>query len=172
MPPLPVLVKRIIYSLVIGIALGAVIAELTFLFLRETARPPTTIELTIPAGAAESIKRGEQPVTLPANMIFVVGDVLLVKNHDSVDHQLGPLWIPAGTSGQLEMSQEESLAYECSFQTSKYLGLDIRDPLTLGTRIYGILEAGLPLGILFALYSISAPSRKKKPNALQENVQR
>jgi hypothetical protein len=169
MPTLSVVTKRIIISMIVGLVLGAVIAELTFLFLRQTARPPTTIELTIPAGTAESIARGEQPVTLPDNMIFVVGDVLLVKNEDSADHQLGPLWIPAGASGQLQMSQEESLAYECSFQTSKYLGLDVREPLTWSTRIYGILEAGLPLGILFALYSISMPAMRK--NAAQKNVQ-
>jgi len=71
------------------------------------------------------------------------------------------LWIPAGTSAQLELTQEESVAYECSFQTNKYIGLDVREPLTLRTRISGILFAGLPLGVLIALYSLIMPSRKQ-----------
>ena len=161
MPPIPVIVKRIIYSLLIGIAISAAIAETSFLFLRQTSRPPETIELTIPEGTAKSVARGEQPPSLPENMTFVVGYMLVVKNQDDVDHQLGPLWIPAGTSAQLELTQEESVAYECSFQTNKYIGLDVREPLTLRTRISGILFAGLPLGVLIALYSLIMPSRKQ-----------
>jgi len=57
---------------------------------------------------------------------------------------------------------EEILAYECSFQTSNYLGLDVREPLTFGTRLYGILFAGLPLDVLIAIYSVLMPSKKKE----------
>ncbi|MEW6403532.1 MAG: hypothetical protein AB1649_17180 [Chloroflexota bacterium] len=161
MPPFPVIAKRVLISFVIGIAVSAVITEITFLFLRETARSPKSIQLTIPSGTAESVARGEQPPSLPENMVFVVGDLLVVKNEDAVDHQLGPLWIPAGASAQLELTTEENVAYECSFQANNYMGLDIREPLTLSTRIYGILYAGLPLGLLIALYSFVMPARKK-----------
>jgi hypothetical protein len=44
----------------------------------------------------------------------------------------------------------------CSFQTDKYFGLDVHEPVTLGTRVVGILTAGLPLGILIALYAVFA----------------
>ncbi len=154
--------KRILISLLIGIAVGAALSEITFFFLRETARAPKAIVLTIPAGTAEQVARGEQPPTLPENMIFVVGDLLIVKNEDTVDHQMGPLWIPAGASAHLALSTEENLAYECSFQTSKYIGLDVREPVTFGTRLYGILFAGLPLGVLIAIYSFIMPSQKKE----------
>jgi len=153
--------KRILISLLIGLAFGAALSEIAYYLLRETARAPKAIVLTIPAGTAEQVARGEQPPTLPENMIFVVGDLLIVKNEDAVDHQLGPLWIPAGASAHLQLSNEENLAYECSFQTSKYIGLDVREPLTLGTRIYGILFAGIPLGGLIAIYSFVMPSKKK-----------
>lgn len=154
--------KRILISLLIGIAVGAALSEITFFFLRETARAPKAIVLTIPAGTAEQVARGEQPPTLPENMIFVVGDLLIVKNEDTADHQMGPLWIPAGASAHLALSTEENLAYECSFQTSKYIGLDVREPVTFGTRLYGILFAGLPLGVLIAIYSFIMPSQKKE----------
>jgi len=155
--------KRILIFLVIGIVVGAAISEITFLFLRETGRAPKEILLTIPAGTAEQVARGEQPPALPENMIFVVGDVLTVKNEDAVDHQMGPLWIPAGASAHLALAVEENLAYECSFQSTKYIGLDVREPVTLGTRLYGILYAGIPLGVLLALYSFIMPARKKQP---------
>lgn len=154
--------KRIIYSLLIGLLLGVVISEIPFLFLRETARPPEQITLVIPNGTAEQVARGEQPPGIPENMVFVVGDTLIVKNEDSVDHKLGPLWIPKNSSAQLSLDQEESFAYECSFQPDKYLGLDVQEPLTISTRVYGIVYAGLPLGILIALYSLVIPSKKKE----------
>jgi hypothetical protein len=161
--------KRILISTLVGLLIGLALSEVTFIFLGRTARPPQTIELTVPAGTSELVARGEQPPSLPEGMSFVVGDVLVIHNEDAVDHQLGPLWIPAGTSAQLALGQPESLAYECSFQADNYLGMDVYESLTLGTRIYGILFAGIPMGILIALYSAILPTKNKK-HAL-ENVQ-
>lgn len=154
--------RKILVSMLIGLAIGVAVGEIPFIFQRETARPPKTVTITIPLGTAEHVALGEKPPTIPENMIFVVGDVLVVENNDSADHKLGPLWIPAHTSAQLALGQKENLAYECSFQPGKYFGLDVRDPLTMGTRIYGILYAGIPLGILIALYSFAFPSKKKE----------
>lgn len=158
-------IKRIIISLLIGLAVGAAISEVTFIFLKETARPPETIVLTIPAGTSESVARGEQPPSLPDKMTFVVGDSLVVRNQDLVDHQLGPLWIPSGAEANLQLGNVESLAFECSFQTSNYMGIDVREPVTIGTRLYGIIYAGLPLGVLIALYSMVIPTNKTKKTA-------
>lgn len=155
------ILKRILVSMLIGIAIGAALSEIAFFLLHETGRAPKAIVLTIPAGTAEQVSRGEQPPSLPDSMIFVVGDTLIVKNEDAVDHQMGPLWIPAGASAHLALSTEENLAYECSFQVSKYVGLDVREPITFGTRLYGILFAGLPLGVLIAIYTFIMPAKKK-----------
>ena len=86
----------------------------------------------------------------------------------AVDHELGPLWIPAGTSASLPLNAVQSFAYGCSFQPDNYFGLDVREPLTLSTRLYGILFSGLPLGVLIALYTLVMPAKKK--NNAQENV--
>ena len=155
-------VKRILLCFLIGLVLSVAITEIPFIFLQETARPPKEITLIIPEGTAKEVARGEQPPGIPENMKFVVGDTLIVQNQDSVDHQLGPLWIPASSSAQLSLDQVESLSYECSFQPGKYLGLDVNEPLTFGTRIYGILYIALPLGILFSLYSLAMPAKKKE----------
>ena len=157
-----IIVKRILFSLVVGLLIGVAVSEIPFIFLQETARPPREIVLTIPVGTAEQVARGEKSPSIPENMIFVVGDTLVVQNEDSVDHKLGPLWIPANSSAQLSLDQEESLAFECSFQPGNYFGLNVRQPLTLSTRIYGILYAGLPMALLIALYSFVMPSKKKE----------
>ena len=154
--------KRILASVGLGLLIGVLASEVPFLFLRETARAPREITLTIPAGTAEQVARGEQPPSIPENMTFVVGDGLVVKNEDSADHRLGPLWIPANSVARLSLDQEESLAYECTFQPGKYFGLDVREPLTIGTRIYGIIYVALPMAILIALYSFVVPPKKKE----------
>lgn len=159
-----VLRKKLLLSAALGLLIGVLVSEVPFLFLQETARPPQEIVLTIPAGTADQIARGEQPPSMPENMLFVVGDRLVVRNEDVVDHKLGPLWIPANSSAQLSLDQEESLAYECSFQPTKYLGLDVREPLTLGTRLYGIFFVAVPMAIMIALYSlVFAPKKENAP---------
>ena len=162
MPPVNPVVRRILMSLLVGLLIGVAIGEIPFIFQRETARQPQTVVITIPLGTADRVALGEQPPTIPENMIFVVGDLLVVENNDSADHKLGPLWIPANTSAQLALSQKENLAYECSFQPGRYLGLDVREPLTMSTRIYGILYAGIPMAVLIALYSFAFPAKKKE----------
>lgn len=155
-------IKKIVLSAVLGLLFGILVSEVPFLFLQETARPPREIVLTIPAGTAEQIARGEQPPSIPENMMFVVGDTFVVKNEDVVDHKLGPLWIPANSSAELSLDQEESLAYECSFQPGNYFGLDVREPLTFGTRLYGILFVAIPMSIMIALYSFIILPQKKE----------
>jgi hypothetical protein len=146
----------------LGLLIGVTVSEVPFLFLRETARAPKEIVLTIPAGTADQIARGEQPPAIPENMTFVVGDRLVVNNEDTVDHKLGPLWIPANSSAQLSLNQEENLAYECSFQPGNYFGLDVRQPLTTRTRLFGIFYVALPMMILIALYSLVITPKKKE----------
>ena len=157
-------IKRIVFSIFLGFLTGVLVSEIPFLFLRETARPPRDIVLTIPAGTSVQVARGEQPPSIPENMTFVVGDLLVVRNEDEVDHKLGPLWIPANSSAQLSLDEEESLAFECSFQPGNYFGLDVRQPLTIRTRLVGIINVALPMIVFIALYSF-AMAPKKKENA-------
>lgn len=154
--------KRFVLSILLGLLIGVAINEISFIFLRETARAPKEVVLTIPEGTAALVANGEQPPTIPANMIFVVGDTLVVKNEDVVEHRLGPLWIPAHSSAQLPLGNVANLAFQCSFQPTQYFGLDVREPLTIGTRLSGILFSGLPMGMLIAVYSFVVPARKPK----------
>jgi len=155
----------VVVSLMAGIFLAGLMTELTFRYqARGQDRDGKVITLAIPTGTADRIKLGEASPSIPDGLVFVVGDKLRVVNEDDADHQLGPLFIPAGTSAFLSFSQPENLAYACSFTPEKYLGLEVKEPLTINTRLMGILSAGVPLGTLIALYVVFAirPGLKKE----------
>jgi hypothetical protein len=118
----------------------------------------------IPFGTADLLSTGKASPEIPEGITFVVGDVLTVENQDVVDHQLGPFFIPKGASAKLSFTKPENLAYACTFTPEKYLGLEVKPPLTIATRVTGILSAGIPLGTLIALYVVFAirPGLKKE----------
>lgn len=146
---------RLFISMVLGFLIAVLVNESTFIFFKsEAGRAPERIELIIPDGTAAKVALGKSDSTLPDKMVFVQGDTLVVINKDSVDHHLGALFIPSNTSASLILNQAASLSYACSFEPTQYFGLDVREPVTLDTRIYGLIISGLPLGFIFFLYSI------------------
>ena len=159
------MVQRFAISIALGIVLAIGINEFTFFFMKSDAgRGPQRIELVIPAGTADLIAKGQPSPSIPANMVFVTGDTLVVKNQDVANHRLGPLFIPSGTSASLVLNEANVFTYQCSFQTTQVFGLDVQEPVTSSTRIYGILFAGLPLGMMLGIYSLVVwPLNKLKP---------
>ncbi len=159
------IIKRIAWSMVAGLIIGVLVSEFSFYLLNDgTTRPPKLVVLDIPLGTAAQVARGQGSNSLPSSLTFVVGDTLLVNNHDAVAHQLGPLFIPAGGSASMNLSSEQGYDLLCSFQPSKYLQLTVLPPLTISTRIIGVLEAGLNVGFLIAVYALIAfPVKKKVP---------
>jgi hypothetical protein len=160
------IIKRVVISMLLGVLLAAITTEVAYQVLKRENRAPQRIELVIPAGTALNIANGEAPPSIPTDMNFVVGDTLVVVNQDNVDHQLGPLWIPVGTSASMNLDTEQNYVLQCSFQPTKFLGIDVLQPVTLATRLTGILFAGFPLGALFAVYSVLfVPGKKKEQTA-------
>ncbi len=148
---------RVLVCVLIGSILAWGFSEVTFIILRDqNNHAPSRIELVIPAGTAERVAAGQSIPAIPPEMSFVIGDVLVVNNQDSVSHQLGPLWVPPGARANLAMEIENQYAYACTFQPSQYLGLDVRPRVTMQTRIQAILLAGLPMGMLMFAYSLAA----------------
>lgn len=159
-------VQRVLLSMLLGILLAIGVNEISFLFLKSDAgRPPQRVDLVIPKGTAQKVARGESNPALPDAMVFVVGDILVVKNEDVVDHHLGPLFIPTGTSASLTLSEPENMAFSCSFQPGKYLGFNVQEPVTFSTRLEGIIISGVPLGFLFWLYGLLVWPLKREPVA-------
>ena len=148
-------VQRFLLCLLLGLVGAIGINEFTFIFLKsEAGRAPKRIELVIPAGTAERVAQGQVNPALPEKMVFVAGDTLVVKNLDLVDHRLGPLFIPTASSATLTLGEANNYAYTCSFQPGQVFGLDVQEPVTSATRLYGILIAGVPLGLMLGMYSL------------------
>ncbi|HSQ27643.1 MAG TPA: hypothetical protein VLM80_11015 [Anaerolineales bacterium] len=129
--------------------------EIVFLFQKdEYDRAPTTVQIVIPPGTSLQIdETGYSPISSD-DLIFVVGDVLEVVNQDNIAHQLGPIWVPRGASSKLILEEANNYFYTCSFETDQYLGFEVRQPTTLGTRMTAISLAAPTMTALVFLYSL------------------
>lgn len=151
---LPYLKRLLIASLLAGLFVGG-INEAAHLLLKEnTDRAPRTVEIVIPEGTADRVAAGEEIQSIPEEMVFVVGDRLQVINQDSTDHELGPLYIPAGSSASLRMENESQYVLGCSFQSSRYLGFDVRSRTTARSRLQAFGLAAPPTAMFFFVYSL------------------
>lgn len=131
------------------------INEFAFLLVnKEQDRAPTTIEFVIPEGTAEKVARGEEVASIPAEMIFIVGDVLLITNNDTEGHELGPVFVPPGSSARMKLDEADKFAMSCSFRPSKYLGLTIKEPTDLITRLEGLIFSVPATVAVVFLYSL------------------
>jgi hypothetical protein len=160
--------RRFLVLLLISSALVWLVSEVTFQLQKgENDRAPQVHELVIPNGTAAEVSTGQKVPEIPDEMVFVVGDVLVVHNEDVADHQLGPLWIPAGTSASLLMEKAERTAYSCSFQNTKYLGLFVQEATTIGTRLSALALAAPATAMFLFVYSLiiwplDGPEKKNK----------
>lgn len=169
--PLNDFFARLGAALAVGLLAGLLISEVSYLLLPEkqaAKRAPQQIELVIPAGTAERIEQGRSASVIPDGMIFVEGDVLVVKNEDSAAHQLGPVFIPPKASSRLALDTANSYSYACTFESRQFVGLDVVKRVTWRTRLQGVLAVGLPSGVMLLVYSYllpenAAPWRRCKP---------
>lgn len=158
--------KRIVITTVISLIVAFGFNEITYRMQKDpNDRAPDIITLVIPNGTAARVEAGDGVNLMPEEMVFVVGDVLEVKNEDSVPHQLGPIWVPPNASSSLKMERAQKYSYDCSFQSSRYLGLDVRPATDLGTRLLALFLTAPTLGILLYLYSLAAYPVKAQPMA-------
>lgn len=109
-------------------------------------RAPGRIEYVIPAGTAQRIAAGEAVPSIPAKAVFVVGDILVLRNEDKVKHQFGPFWVPAGTSVNIPLSEASSSNYLCSIHPSGTIGIDVQPPTNLWQILVPTLLLGVPIG--------------------------
>jgi hypothetical protein len=151
---------RSVIGLAIGFLFGWMLSEAAYFFTPDkqaAQRQPEKITLVIPYGTAQQVKEGVYNRSLPGELAFVQGDILVVKNEDTVAHQLGPLFIPPSTSSALSLDTADHFGYECSFQPNQFIGLDVAPRVTAGLRLEAILSIGLPTGMMLAIYSYLIP---------------
>lgn len=158
----PYLVRLVIVA-VVSLLFVTLFNEGAYLIQREDYdRAPTVIQLVVPSGTAARVSAGEPVPSIPEDMVFVVGDTLEVKNEDIEVHQLGPLTVPPGATARLVMEKADKYAYSCSFQPSRYLGLDVRQATTFMTRLTALLIATPTTAAFLFIYSLLVfPVRSK-----------
>lgn len=155
--------NRLGLILVVSILVSAVVNELAFRFQPGNVdRSARVIELVIPAGTAAQVAAGQPVPAIPEEMVFVLGDVLVVRNDDVETHVLGPLLVPPGTSASMSMDRAENIAMDCSFQSSSYLGVEVKAPTTLKTRLLALSFAAPPTTVVLFLYSLATHPIKAK----------
>jgi hypothetical protein len=148
---------RLAIVLTISLVFALIFNEVTYLLSKDPAdRAPKTISLVIPAGTAARIESGEELRIFPDEITFVVGDILEVVNEDSQPHQMGPVFVPPSSTGSMVLSEAKKMSVDCTFQSSRYLGLDIRPATTISTRIAGLVVTAPTLAALLFLYSLAA----------------
>ena len=165
--------RRLVVIILISLGMMLVITEGAFLLQRdETDRAPKTIQIVIPEGASQSVEAGEDVISLPEGSVFVLGDVLEVVNQDTVNHQLGPIWVPPGAVGSLMLDEANEYSYTCSFVPSQYLGFDVRQPTTWTTRLVGLgISVPTTTAFLFLYSFLVFPVKKKdQVNGLEQGV--
>jgi hypothetical protein len=153
-------------GIILAISVVAVTAfdEIVFSLQKDqNERPAKTIELVIPAGTAQRVAAGQNAPGIPTEMVFVRGDQLVVTYHDTVIHQLGPLWVAPGGRASMVLNQADKFSYSCSFQSTRYLDLDVRQPLTLGTRLIATAVAAPTLASLLFIYGLLVFPIKPRP---------
>ena len=151
------LIRRLLICVAISSIAVLALSEIAFRFQSDGVdRGPETIELVIPPGTAEMVAAGMAPPEIPDSMTFVIGDELVVVNQDEVDHQLGPVWVPPGGSGSLQLGEAQHIAFACSFQPTEYLGVRVAEPTTIFTRILALLIAVPPTAAMLLVYSLAA----------------
>lgn len=154
---------RFAIAMAAALILGWAVSEVGYQLVWGADARPQEYELVIPAGTAGRLEADLAVTSLPSSMRFVEGDVILVKNEDSVSHQLGPIWVPPGATGKLELNRPQSYSIACSFQPGKQLGLDVESRVNTPDRVQAALAFGLPTGVLAWLFSLVALPVKGLP---------
>jgi hypothetical protein len=154
--------RRFFILLLVSVAAVLLFSEGFYRLIRtDSERAPQTFEITIPARTAERIAVGESGPEIP-NTVFVVGDTLLVHNLDSVSHELGPIWLPPGTSGSLALGEANDFIYNCSFQSTQFLGLTVRQATTWTARLSALWYGVPPILMFLLVYSFVLFPLKKE----------
>ncbi len=155
-PTVRAVLMRLLVALLIGAAFAVLVSEGMYqLTQKKVDRDPQVIEIIIPDGTAANIQAGLPGPGLP-EMVFTEGDTLMVVNQDTAAHQLGPIWVPPGTSGKLVLDRPNQYSMACTFSPGQMLGVDVQSRVKPSDRIQGILAVGLPTWILIWLYMVVA----------------
>jgi hypothetical protein len=140
---------------VAGIAFIWVISVATLKQIAAVVRPPQRVEVVIPLGTADRVRAGQAVDVIPANLSFVMGDVLVLKNQDTALHTIGPYQVAPGQTLSIPLDDPTPPSFTCSIHPSGVLNLQVQPRDDLRLTLVPTLVLGVPLGIVMAgLYQV------------------
>ncbi|MER3514630.1 MAG: hypothetical protein C4310_09785, partial [Chloroflexota bacterium] len=98
---------------------------------------------------------GEAVPSIPASLIFVVGDTLVIRNEDAVDHQIGPFWIPTGTSVSQLLEGATRLTASCTVRPERSIGLEVWPRVSIAQKILLVVLGGVLFGGLASFFLLA-----------------
>ena len=118
--------QRLLLCAVAAFSFAAIPSFAWWYILDSRDAPPSTFQVDIPAGTADEIAAGAQPPSLPKTLRLAAGSSLLIRNLDVVNHQIGPVIIPAGAEKTVPAGMFVSAGQDrfvCSFHSAGTIGL-------------------------------------------------
>ena len=113
--------------MLVALALAAVVLIVVPLGLSRLVHQPAGHEyrFEIPTGTAARLAAGEQVDVLPADLDLALRDHLVVVNHDTVTHQVGPFTVPAGQQIDRRLSEAGSYSGFCTLHSDDRIDIQV-----------------------------------------------
>jgi hypothetical protein len=89
--------------------------------------------------------------SIPAKWVFVAGDELVFRNEDLADHNVGPFWIPAGTTITIPLERASTYSYLCTVHPGGSIGLEVQPRNSWTRTLTPTLLLGVPIGGVLAV---------------------
>jgi hypothetical protein len=137
----------------VGIVLAAtlamwVMAAVALWIFAGPDRPAQTHALNIPVGTAAAVRLGGNPLELPADWTLRAGDTLVVENHDTTTHVIGPLQVRSGERQTLLLRSGLG-PLVCSVHPANVLRIDVAPTRTSWSLTFVVAVLfGPALGLL------------------------
>lgn len=96
------------------VLLVAVVVLALVVFLGDGDRAAVTHRFVIPAGTRARLDAGEQVDIVPRRLVVHVGDRLLLRNKDVVQHHMGPLVVDANGLLSMTFGEEGTIKGVCT----------------------------------------------------------
>lgn len=91
----------------------------------EEKRTPETHEFVVPRGTSARLAVGQEVVVLPSKLEFRVGDKIVIRNEDHVDHPVGPYFVRAGEEFSITFGAPGKFEGYCPVSEGKRYDIEV-----------------------------------------------
>lgn len=92
----------------------------------EEARQHEVVEVVIPTGTAERVRRGERVPGIPRTIVARAGDTLRLVNRDRSSHQVGPFLVGPGETITSALARPGKYVGDCTIHPGREIAIVVR----------------------------------------------